>query len=131
MDRAIALLAVVLCGPSCLLVETRRTHTPDPPLADHALPVRAWKAIAEDEVVGEIVCFESTLQRGEPLFMVRNRWQQDLGLIDRLGRAFRFRPHAEDADWVGTGTVVQGAARILEAEASFRLEEVPLLNAEH
>lgn len=62
-------------------------------------------------LLGHVASF--SLSDGEPHFSVRDPWQQDLGLIDARGRAYRYRPHQEEPEWVGTGTILQGVERIL------------------
>jgi hypothetical protein len=96
------------------------------------LPSPHFKFVPLDDVFArcDVVSFHCNASRdGKPVFVVRNSWRQDLGVIDRLGRAYRFRPHAEEPDWLGTGTVEGGAARILEA-ASVELQEIDLTAAQ-
>ena len=48
-----------------------------------------------------------------------HRARQDLGMIDTLGRAWRYRPHTREAEWLTTGTVVQGALAMVFAMEVF------------
>ena len=66
----------------------------------------------EGERVGLVVRFEGD-EPGRAHYMVRNIWHQDLGLIDHLGRAYRYVPHRPEPLWVGTGTVEEGVEEIL------------------
>jgi hypothetical protein len=61
------------------------------------------------------VRFEDESAPEHTFFSVRNERHQELGMIDRLGRAFRYRPHERDPEWLGTGTVLDGTRRILGA----------------
>lgn len=79
--------------------------------------------------MGLVVQFQESGGVRDSLYVVRNTWHQDLGLIDGLGRAFRYVPHREEPVWVGSGTVLSGAQRILGVSGPCRLLEVtdPLL----
>lgn len=90
----------------------------------HALPARAWELREGGRVLGFVVQFRGA--RDDGFFSVRNAWQQDLGLVDELGRAWRFEPHADEARWLGSGTVLEGARSILGAGAASELVELPL-----
>ena len=78
-----------------------------------------WEARVRGAAVGRVVRLGSS--EGERYFVVQNVHGQDLGLIDGQGRAWRARPHAEH-EAVGTGTVADGAARILGEETVELLE---------
>lgn len=78
-----------------------------------------WAARVRGVVVGRVVRLGGS--EGERYFVVQNVHGQDLGLIDGQGRAWRARPHAEH-EAVGTGTVADGAARILGEERVELLE---------
>ena len=88
------------------------------------LPARAYEVVhGEQELVGLVVRFEGARPE-ESCFIVRNIWHQDLGLIDDLGRAYRYLPHHREPAWVGSGTVRTGVERILALEGC-HLFEVP------
>lgn len=97
---------------ACQTVETRRPHVGEAH-ALHGLPREQYVVLADAAEVGFVVQFEHSARAGEALFVVRNAWEQDLGLVDHLGRAYRFRPHADEPECLGTGTVAAGVARIL------------------
>lgn len=103
------------------------------PFANHAeavvaqlRPERAWNVVHADEVAGVVVLFRAEGDPGRAFYSVRNPWQQELGMIDALGRIWRFRPHEPEPEWVGSGTVNQGAARILDLAPGASLEEVAI-----
>ena len=113
-----ALVATLLLPlGACLTVAER--HVPAAPAtAVAALPGEAWTAHGgTGEELGFVVRFEEAAPdlEGTPrtFLSVRNRHGQELGLVDDLGRAWRYRPHALDPAWVGTGSVAEGVARIL------------------
>lgn len=89
-------------------------------------PRRAWEVVDLDRVVGVVVEFDALGTDPRRFFSVRNTWHQELGLVDAVGRAWRYQPHARDAEWVGTGTIVEGAARILGTRPEAELIEVRL-----
>lgn len=91
-----------------------------------AHPVEAWEAVSDGRAIGVVVRFEVSSRPEEAWFSVRNPHQQELGLVDTRGRAWRYRPAAADPDWIGTGTVIEGVAQILSAPIALELYEVPL-----
>jgi hypothetical protein len=91
-----------------------------------AAPDRAWRVAGPDRDHGFVVRFREEGDAERAYFSVRNVHLQDLGIVDARGRAYRYRPHQRDPEWVGSGTVLEGARRILDAPAPCRLEEVAL-----
>jgi len=89
-------------------------------------PERAWEMVADGRVVGVVVEFVERGENGRRFFSVRNALQQELGLVDGEGRAWRYRPHDSEALWLGSGTVIEGAARILGLAGAAELYEVGL-----
>jgi hypothetical protein len=87
----------------------------------HAGPTAFWRVLQEERVVGALVRFDERGSGERFLYVVRNEHNQDLGIIDAGGRAYRERPHAQ-AEWIGTGTVVDGVAGILGLTGVVRLE---------
>lgn len=90
-----------------------------------AEPLAAWEAVHAGAAIGVVVRFGRAGSPTETWFSVRNAHGQELGMIDRLGRAFRFRPEAQ-AQWLGSGTVAEGVARLLVPAGPLELVEVPL-----
>ena len=121
--------ALCLATTGCYTVETKR------PIAATAemrvgLPARAWEVVSgESELVGLVILFESPRPM-ESHYMVRNVWHQDLGLIDSLGRSYRYLPHHREPAWVGSGTIVRGVERILDS-GDCQLVEVPFRETRH
>jgi len=75
---------------------------------------------------GYVVLFEAAASPRDPVYVVRNTHHQDLGIIDSLGRAFRYRPHEEDPAWLGSGSIARGLQRILDTESMPAMHEIPL-----
>lgn len=98
-------------------------------IVSSAEPVRAWKVVAGGRELGAVVQFDGSEGAGR-YYSVRNPWQQELGTIDAMGRAWRFVPHEREARWVATGTLAEGATAILAAAVReappAELVEVPL-----
>jgi len=88
--------------------------------------VRAWEVWSESRCLGSVVRYEDPTDRARAFYAVRNTAQQDLGVVDLEGRAWRYQPHEHDPAWLGTGTVQQGVARILGIEGTCTLTEVPV-----
>lgn len=110
-------LLVLLCtlGSGCK-TETQRSAADTQALeAAVSTASRAWELVLAGRVVGVLVEFE---ERGgsRRYFSIRNQEQQELGMVDAQGRAWRFVPHSDEPEWLGTGTVLEGASRILRIE---------------
>jgi len=122
-------LAICLATTGCRTIERKS------PIAATAemrvgLPARAWEVVSgERELVGLVVLFENP-RPAESHYMVRNVWHQDLGLIDSLGRSYRYLPHHREPAWVGSGTIVRGVERILGLE-DCQLFEMPFRETRH
>jgi hypothetical protein len=114
---------------ACLAVEERHSSPPPPP-AVASFPGDAWTILGgSDAELGFVVRFEEvapTLDQARTFFSVRNIHGQELGLVDDLGRAWRYRPHALEPDWVGTDGLAEGVARILGSPAQILLQPAEL-----
>lgn len=112
--------------PGCMTTTT----TQEPPGIERAVltpvpAVRAWVVLEAGRVEGSVVRYAERGQDGRFLYVVRNVWDQDLGVVDELGRAWRRVPHQEDR-WIGTGTVADGVRRILDLGRGCALSEQPI-----
>jgi len=117
----LALCAVVF-GGSCVITEGHK-GADEVPVIRSTQPERMWEVLAEGSVIGSVVLFES---ESDSFFSVRNEWQQDVGMIDSMGRAWAFQPHNEEAEWVGSGGIATGAGQILGATGEVEIREVEL-----
>ena len=119
-----ALLAA--CTASC---STTKTSTP-PGLGDAVVlrsqAVRAWELVADGVRAGSVVRFEEPGANGRAWFSVRNVHAQEVGIVDVAGRAWRYRPHQREPEWLGSGTVLAGVIRILDAGPDAQLAEIDL-----
>lgn len=120
--KALPIATLLLAG--CMTTETRQVSSVAPAIVRVGERARMWQVRHEDETVGTVVAFQEAGLAGDAVYVVRNPWGQDLGMIDGLGRAFRYLPHHEDPAWVGSGTVLLGAERILDL-GPCRLVEIP------
>lgn len=119
-------MLAALALPGC-----RVARDPAPARIDQARPIplvaqRRWRIEDEGRLLGYVLEFESAPERDRPAgrcFSVRNELEQELGLIDGLGRAWRFQLHEREPQWVATGTILEGALAILRAPASACLVE--------
>ncbi|MFT5052071.1 MAG: hypothetical protein ACI8QZ_003503 [Chlamydiales bacterium] len=123
----LALIALGALAPACITT----VQVQPPGLNDREVPTaqvqRAWLVNAgPGPVLGSVVRLQS-MGAGERFFYaVRNIYSQDLGLVDSLGRAYRHRPHQDEPDLLGSGTVAEGVARILELDGPVELLEISL-----
>lgn len=111
---------------ACITTETRGSFVPQPASIKRNEPVQAWNALSNEIVLGIVIHYANADAAEDSVFVVRNVWQQDLGFVDGLGRAWRFQPHEREPAWVGSGTLAQGVERILCAPASCTLIEIQL-----
>jgi len=119
------LLLLVLTLAAC---RTTTSQVPNPAsvAVARASPVRAWELWQEGLLLGSLVRFEETGDGGRAFYSVRNREGQEIGLVDTDGRVWRHRQHELRPEWLGTGTVREGAVRILGGSSSAELIEVDL-----
>ena len=110
-----ALLATLASLPlaACMTSTTQEPTGLERAVLTPVPAVRAWVVIDQGEIVGSVVRYAERGQDGRFLYVVRNVWDQDLGVVDELGRAWKRVPHRED-EWIGTGTVADGVRRILD-----------------
>lgn len=107
--------------------ERREERAPMPSAQPvHGDATRAWRVLDGQRAAGFVVRFDERGPSARSFYSVRNPLQQELGMIDSLGRAWRFRLFAEEPDWVHTGSVLDGARTILELSAAARMEEIAL-----
>lgn len=121
--------AALLLGTlaACTVTRVDRPAGDAVQLIQRSLPTRSWELIdAEKSVIGRVVRFEGELPGQAAFYSVRNPWDQELGFIDEVGRAFAFRLHEEEARFLGAGSVLEGARAILGAGENAQLREVPL-----
>ncbi len=125
---------LLLILPAALLGSCETTTETDPAGLHLAVvkathPVRAWEVREGGRVVGTVVQYDEAEDPEAPagrFYSVRNPWQQELGTVDAMGRAWRFVPHEREARWVSTGTLAEGAGAILDASVPIELVEVPI-----
>ncbi len=123
----LAALASVLVLGAC---RTERTIAPAGLAAARPLlltPHGTWRVVEGGELAGLIVRLAPADDReraSKHLYSVRNPLQQELGVVDGLGRAWKHEPHASEPRWVATGTLLEGARAILGAGGSAELIEL-------
>ncbi len=124
--RTATCVLVLVATAAC---RTTKTTTP-PGLADAVVlqssAVRAWALTSGENRCGFVVRFEEPGTAARAWFSVRNTYAQEVGIVDIEGRAWRYRPHQRDPEWLGSGTVQAGACRILEADPAAVLREIPV-----
>ena len=120
--KLLLVCASVLCA-SCNTVASEVSSSPLPEVRVGTRE-RTWEVRSNGEALGFVVLFQEHGLVRDSLYVVRNRIHQDLGLIDGLGRAYRYVPHCEEPVWVGSGTIAAGAREILGAELECELYEL-------
>lgn len=109
------LLLPLLCAAQvgCVETVTVRQAVPDSVEALVSVPRQAWRVERGSELVGLVIRFDPAHGDHDRFHSVRNPWNQELGMVDAEGRAWRFRPHGRDPLWLGTGTVADGVCSVL------------------
>ena len=118
------LLGLTMLAASCVS-ETTSSQDYGDLNARQSTAQGAWEVLDGQKTVGYVVRFEEKGEQDNLLLSVRNTYNQDLGWIDQLGRAWRYRPH-EDPEWISTGSTLQGVRHILEVGESTRMESCSL-----
>lgn len=127
MKQPFLLLGLCAALLGCVSTKSERLSYDDSSGAPvHLVPERAWELRDGVLVVGHVVLFDAHDDSGHIYYSVRNSWQQELGLVDELGRVWRFRPFEEEPEWMGSGSVVEGARLILDLGPAAALHEVEL-----
>lgn len=119
-------LLAVLLAPACRITTTSSPSNMGAMIVTRSMPAKAWEVVEGARRVGYVVRYEAPDAADRAYFSVRNEHGQELGIIDVEGRAWRYRAHASDAEWLGSGTVVQGTRSILEASDRAELDPVDL-----
>jgi len=120
------LVSSIACLSACATTVTSSPPNVEQAVVTHALPVRAWELRDGASILGCVVRLEVGSDPDRAWFSVRNSHQQELGIVDVHGRIWRYRPHERDPDWLGSGTVLQGARSILDSGEGAELVEVSL-----
>jgi len=130
--RTLALIACLVSAACTSESQSQRT-SPKLPVITRALPVRGWEVRDDGRLAGSVLLYTEPERTNMGYYSVRNAQGQVLGMVDFDGRAWRYRVHEEQPEWLGTGTVLEGVRRILGTSALAALEEAELgtLSGEH
>ncbi len=111
----IDLLFLLVSVPCSACRTTSTSHVPGPSSIEvtQTTPVRAWEMWEAGRCLGSVVRFEERGNEERAFYSVRNREGQEIGIVDLHGRIWRYRAHASESEWLGTGTVFEGALKIL------------------
>lgn len=83
-----------------------------------------WEVRSRERSRGFVARYVEEASPARTYFVVQNAEGQDLGIVDALGRAWRYRPHTQEPDWLTTGTVLAGAEAILDLAGESVLVEL-------
>ena len=130
--RTLALIAC-LVPAACTTESQSQSTSPKLPLVTRALPTRGWEVRDDGRLAGSVLLYTEPARASVGYYSVRNTQGQVLGMVDFDGRAWRYRLHEEQPEWLGTGTVLEGVRRILGTSALAALVEAELaaLSGEH
>ena len=125
MRASLGLLALCGLGMGCRTIETTRPVHRAPHVRT-ASATRMFSVEHGGSARGFVVLFESQASPTDAVYVVQNVHQQDLGVIDSLGRAFRYLPHENEPRWLGSGSIARGVQRILNTRAVPEMHELDL-----
>jgi hypothetical protein len=97
----------------CRTTSTSQMPGPSAIPITRASPTRAWEMWDAGRYLGAVVRFEEQGNAERAFYSVRNREGQEIGIVDLYGRVWRYRAHESEPEWLGTGTVFEGALKIL------------------
>ncbi len=129
MKAALLALLSSLSLSACMSTTTQSSPGLERAVLTPVPAVRAWVVIEGGAIRGSVVRYAERGQDGRFLYVVRNLWDQDLGMVDEKGRAWRKVPHSED-QWLGTGPVANGVRMILGLGIGTTLSERPIEDVE-
>jgi hypothetical protein len=112
--------------PSCIV--TRTTTSPVKGLTAVVSELQAaWSVIPEDsgsrDSIGWVLRFQEEGGSARSFYSVRNLHHQELGLVDSLGRAWKYEPFQSEPSLLGSGSVSEGVGRILTPGSAVTLVE--------
>jgi hypothetical protein len=125
----VAWAAVAVLVASCTTTRSSAPAGASSAVVTQTEPVRAWRLTEADTTLGWVVEFadasapDATARR---FFSLRNSLHQELGSMDAFGRTWRFVPHQRDPAWLGTGTMIEGARKVLGGGDRSKLAEVAI-----
>lgn len=105
----------------CTTQEWTQPHEPDLPTPRIAEATSRWSIRTAHSQLGWVQRYETEGQGNELIYSVQNIWSQELGWIDSLGRAFALELHGAPPRFLGSGTLAEGVARVLELDQSVEL----------
>ncbi len=123
-EHALLATLILALGPAC-----RTTAETSPVgLADNAPTAAeaecAWRVVRRGRTVGSVVRYRELSEPHRHYLAVRNVHHQDVGVIDALGRAWRYRPH-DEPEHLGSDSRAKAVALILDLDAPPVLIEIP------
>src|SRR5689334_21180771 len=87
---------------------------------------KAWEVRDDGRLAGSVLLYEQPGDTRTGYYSVRNAQGQVLGMVGLDGRAWRYRLHEPEPEWLGTGTVLEGVRRILGTSALTALDEAEI-----
>lgn len=115
-----------LAPTACMTESQSQRPGPQSAIITRTVPVRGWEVRDDGRLAGSVLLYTEPGHERTGYYSVRNTEGQVLGMVDFEGRAWRYRLHEEELEWLGTGTVVEGVRRILGTSALALLEQAEL-----
>jgi hypothetical protein len=126
-NRLPALLALACLLPAACTTESHsQIAGPKIAIVTRTLPSKGWEVRDDGRLAGSVLLYEEPGNASAGYYSVRNAQGQVLGMVGLDGRAWRYRLHEPEPEWLGTGTVLEGVRRILGTSALSALDEAEL-----
>ena len=119
-------LLACLALAACTTESQSQRPGPKSAVITRTLPVRGWEVRDDGRLAGSVLLYAEPGNERTGYYSVRNAQGQVLGMVDFEGRAWRYRLHEEELEWLGTGTVLEGVRRVLGTSALAQLEAAEL-----
>jgi len=127
LTRLQALVLLACLAPAACTTESQsQSAGRKTAIVTRTLPVRGWEVRDDGRLAGSVLLYTEPGHERTGYYSVRNTQGQVLGMVDFEGRAWRYRLHAQELEWLGTGTVVEGVRRILGTSALAILEQAEI-----
>jgi len=123
---AFPLVLLACLAPACTSESLTQRPGPNNAIITRTVPTRGWEVRDDGRLAGSVLLYSDPEHAGSSYYSVRNAQGQVLGMVDFDGRAWRYRLHEEQPEWLGTGTVLEGTRRILGTSALAGLDEAEL-----
>jgi len=114
MRALVCLLLALALAAGCRTTRMARPLTlQTPPEAIRLEAQRAWGVLEDGRRLGTVIEFRPITRVRDPIFSVLDPAGLEMGLVDALGRVWQGPAEGGERLWLGSGTLLEGARRLL------------------